>query len=81
MRLTKRTPTIHGCIRLAHLLNIPKCHTDELWDAVKHGVWLYSEEIDTTEPVVALANGEIKCLYQLMENKTQYKPLKMFSTQ
>ena len=56
--------------------------TDELWDAVKHGVWLYSEEIDTTEPVVALSfNGEIKCLYQLMENKTQYKPLKMFSTQ
>lgn len=54
--------------------------TEAQWRVVQNGVWMYANELASTEPVIALSfEGEIKCLYQLMENGKQYKPLKMIS--
>lgn len=54
--------------------------SNELWQAVRHGVWLKETEISSPATVVALQfNNQIKALYQFNEVKKCYKPLKMFS--
>lgn len=53
--------------------------SDEQWAVVRNGVWLLPNEVDQDAPIIALRyEGQIKCLYQLVNNR--YKPLKMFST-
>ncbi len=54
--------------------------SDELWQAVQHGIWLTFDEVASQKPVVALrANDQIKALYQRNEERQCYKPLRMFS--
>lgn len=54
--------------------------SNEIWQAVRHGVWLKTSEIDSSESVVALQfDDRIKALYQFNEVKKCYQPLKMFS--